>query len=60
MANCSILKCNTLKGISKKEYIKNLKKNKVVDDVLSNNLIRKIKKIIMKISLRFYLWLVRK
>lgn len=55
MANSTILKARNLKKDDYKNYVKELKNNNVFDYVLTNTLIRKIKKIIMKVNLKLYL-----
>lgn len=50
LSNAVILKSNTLTGIDKKEYIKELKDRNVFDYILTDTLKRKIKKIILKIK----------
>lgn len=55
IANCTIVKAKSLKKKERKKYIKELKKIRVYDDVLVNTKSRKLKKILMKISLNLYL-----
>lgn len=50
LSNALILKSNTLTGNDKKEYIKELNKRNVLDYVVTDTFIRKIKKIILKIK----------
>lgn len=59
MANCAIVKSKELIGTERKKYIKRLKEIKVVDDVIINTFSRKLKKILMKINLGFYLRVVK-
>lgn len=54
IANSLILKICELKGKEYKEYKNKLKQDKVLDNVLSDTLSRKIKKIIMNISPKLY------
>lgn len=50
LANALINKAKTLKGLTKKQYIKELKYRKVSNLILSNTFKRKIKKIILKLK----------
>lgn len=50
IANSLILKICELKGKDYKEYKNKIKKDKVIDNILSDTLSRKIKKILIKIS----------
>lgn len=59
MANCTIVKANELNEKDKKTYIKKLKEVKIYDDIITDNLVRKIKKIIMKMSLNVYLKVIK-
>lgn len=54
IANSLILKICELKGKDYKEYKNKIKKDKVLDNILSDTLSRKIKKIIIKISPKLY------
>ena len=54
LSNIVILKLNTLKNKEYKEYLREIKDNKIIDNILENTLIRKIKKIILKISPKIY------
>jgi glycosyltransferase involved in cell wall biosynthesis len=54
IANSVILKICELKGKDYKEYKKKLKKDRVIDNILSDTFGRKIKKIIIRISPRLY------
>lgn len=54
LANAVLLKLSTLKGKVYKEYLKEIKKEKIIDNILSDTLIRKIKKIILKINPKLY------
>lgn len=53
-ANAVLLKVNSLKGNNKKEFIKEIKKEKVYNYILTNTLKRKIKKLMLKIKFLFY------
>lgn len=55
IANSLIKKANTLKGKEKKNYIKNLRKFKISKYLIDDTLGRKIKKLIVKISINLYL-----
>ena len=55
ITNSAILKADTLNFEDKKEYIKELKKLRVFNYVLDDSLSRKIKKIILKISINLYI-----
>lgn len=55
ISNCTIVKAKSLNKKDQKDYLNELKKINVYDDVLINTISRKIKKIIMKISLNLYL-----
>lgn len=55
IANSLITKANSLKGKDKKNYIKILKKMKISKYLLSDTLKRKIKKLIVKLSINLYL-----
>ena len=52
LANAVISKSNTLSGKEKKLYIKKLKERKVFDLLITDTLVRKIKKIIFKLIYR--------
>lgn len=52
-ANAVLLKVNSLKGNNKKEFIKEIKKEKVYNYILTNTLKRKIKKLMLKIKFLF-------
>ena len=52
LANAVISKRKTLTGSVKKEYINELRKRKVFDLILSDTLLRKIKKILLKLMYR--------
>lgn len=54
IANSLILKICELNGKDYKEYKNKLKKDKVIDNILSDTLGRKIKKLIIKISPKMY------
>ena len=54
IANSMLMKICELKKEEYNEYLKLLKKDKVANDLLSNTIARKIKKLIVKISPRFY------
>lgn len=55
MGNCAIVKARELKTKERKEYIKELKKIKVFDDIITNTFSRKLKKLLMRISINLYL-----
>lgn len=55
ISNCTIVKAKSLNKKDQKDYLNELKKINVYDDVLVNTISRKIKKLIMKISLSMYL-----
>ena len=55
ISNCAVVKARELNKKERKEYIKILKENNVFDDILVNSLSRKIKKVIMRVSLELYL-----
>ena len=55
IANSLISKAKTLKGKDKKEYIKILKKMKISKYLLSDTFKRKIKKLLVKLSIYLYL-----
>lgn len=52
-ANAVLLKVNSLKGINKKQFTKEIKKEKVYNYILTNTLKRKIKKLMLKIKFLF-------
>lgn len=54
IANSMLLKICNLKYKDYKKYLKNLKKLNIYDNILSDTTIRKIKKILLKISPRLY------
>ena len=54
IANSTILKICELKGKDYKEYKSKLKQDKVYDNLLTNSIFRKIKKVIVKISPRLF------
>lgn len=54
ISNCLILKITELEDSDYKEYKRKLKEEKVFDNILSNTLSRKIKKLLVKISPKFY------
>ena len=55
ISNALLLKAKTLKGKYQNDYIKELKLRKINKLVLSNNFMRKIKKLILSISIKLYL-----
>lgn len=55
IANCLISKATCLKGKQRKEYIKNLKKSKIKQYLLTDTFSRKVKKILISISINLYL-----
>ena len=60
IANCMIIKANEIEKKDKKDYIKNLKKSKITNYILSDTIGRKVKKLIMKISISLYLKICKK
>lgn len=54
IANSTILKICELNGKEYKEYKKQLKQNKVYDNLLTNSFSRKIKKLVLKISPKLF------
>lgn len=54
ISNCLIDKIVDLKKEDYKKYLNRIKKDRVIDNVLSDTLLRKIKKIIIKISPKLY------
>ena len=58
LANSTILKLKDLNKKDYKEFLNLLKKNKVFDNVLSDTISRKIKKLLLKISPKLYLKVV--
>ncbi len=54
IANSMLMKICELNKEDYKEYLKLLRKDKVANDLLNNSLSRKIKKVIVKISPRFF------
>lgn len=59
VANCAIVKTKTLKGKERKEYVEELKEIKAYNDILVNSFVRKIKKVLLKISPNLYLKVVK-
>lgn len=59
MANCAIVKAKELNKKDRKKYLNELKNMNVVNDVISDSFSRKIKKILMKLSLSLYLKVVK-
>lgn len=55
MSNCLILKLEELPKKYQKEYIKELKKRKIIDNFKSVNIKQFIKKIVLRISFKLYL-----
>lgn len=53
--NCIILEVNNLTGKDKKEYIKEIKKRKMTQNIKARNFKQLIKKIILNISITLYL-----
>lgn len=51
MANAVINSLKTLKGEEKKEFKNKIKEKKVIDDLLEDNKLRKIKKLLLRITL---------
>ena len=60
IANCIITKALQLNGKDRKRYIKNIKKLKLSKYLLSDTFERKIKKILIKISISLYLKVYKK
>ena len=54
-ANAVLIKGKKLKGKDFQKYYKELKKRNVVDNLLDDNLMRKIKKLIIKYFTYFYI-----
>ena len=54
LANSVILKLMTLKGNEYKEYLNEIKKEKIFDNLLNDTISRKIKNIILKINPKIY------
>lgn len=54
LANTILLKLNTLKGKDYKDYLNEIKKENIIDNILSDTIIRKIKKLILKINPKLY------
>ena len=55
MSNCLILKLNELPEKYQKEYISELKKRKIADNIKARNLKQLLKKTILKINIKLYL-----
>lgn len=55
LSNTVLLKAKLLKGKDFDNYIKEIKSNKVLDNLLSNTLKRKIKKILLNINLKIFI-----
>ena len=53
--NCILLKTNELDRTEQKEYIKEIKKRKIVKNIKARNLKQLIKKILLNISIKLYL-----
>lgn len=53
--NCILLKTNELGRTEQKEYIKEIKKRKIVKNIKARNLKQLIKKILLNISIKLYL-----
>lgn len=58
LANSVILKLKDLNKEDYKKYLSEIKKYKIIDNILSDTLVRKIKKLILKISPKLYLKVV--
>ena len=58
LANSVILKLKDLNKEDYKKYLSEIKKHKVFDNILSDTLVRKIKKMLLKISPKLYLKVV--
>ncbi len=55
IANCAIEKARVLNKEDFKKYQKILKENGILNDIIANNIVRKLKKIIINLNLKFYL-----
>lgn len=55
MSNCLILKFEELPKKYQKEYIKEIKKRKIIDNIKSKNIKQLIKKILLRINVKLYL-----
>ena len=55
MSNCLILKLEELPKEYQREYIKEIKKRKIIDNIKSKNIKQLIKKILLKINVKLYL-----
>ena len=55
MSNCLILKLNELPLKYHKQYIKELKKRKIADNIKARNIKQFIKKCILKVNIKLYL-----
>ena len=53
--NCIILEVNNLKGKEQKNFIAEIKRRKLADNIKARNAKQFIKKIILKISIKLYL-----
>lgn len=59
LSNCVIVKARELKGKEREKYINDLRRIKAFNGILTNSLIRKIKKLLMKLNLNLYLKVIR-
>ena len=55
MSNCLILRVEEVTGKYQKQYIKEIKKRKITDNIKANNIKQFIKKILLKINVKLYL-----
>ena len=60
LSNSIIMKACTLKGMDYRYYLKIIRKEKIIDNILSNTFSRKLKKVLIKISPRLYYKLLGK
>ena len=55
MSNCLILKLEELPNQYQRDYIKELKKRKIADNIKVRDFRQLIKKILLKINIKYYL-----
>ena len=60
IANCMILKITELNNKDYRIYLKKLKNNKVFDNLLTDTLPRKVKRVLLKISPKIYYKLIKR
>lgn len=60
IANCMILKITELNNKDYRIYLKKLKNNKVFDNLLTDTLSRKVKRVLLKISPKIYYKLIKR